>query len=75
MLAYGVPAHFRSYNAPEMTSKLVQGWLTQVGARTSFIEPGRPWENGYNECFNGQLQDESLNHHRTVAASLQHSPP
>jgi transposase InsO family protein len=26
-----------------------------------YIEPGSPWENGYNECFNGKLQDELLN--------------
>jgi len=44
-----------------MTSKLVRGWLAQVGARTLFIEPGSPWENGYNESFNGKLRDECLN--------------
>ena len=26
-----------------------------------FIEPGSPWENGYNESFNGKLRDEYLN--------------
>ncbi len=25
------------------------------------IEPGSPWENGYNESFNGKLRDELLN--------------
>ena len=25
-----------------------------------FIEPGSPWENGYNESFNGKLRDELL---------------
>ena len=24
-------------------------------------EPGSPWENGYNESFNGKLRDELLN--------------
>jgi len=24
-------------------------------------EPGSPWENGYNEPFNGKLRDELLN--------------
>ena len=61
MLVHGVPAHIRSDNGPEMTSKLVRGWLEQVGARTLFIEPGSPWENGYNESFNGKLRDECLN--------------
>ncbi len=29
--------------------------------QTLFIEPGNPWENGYNESFNGKLRDELLN--------------
>jgi transposase InsO family protein len=32
-----------------------------VGVKTLFIEPGRPWENGYVESFNGKLRDELLN--------------
>ena len=31
------------------------GW---VGAKTLYIEPGSPWENGYSESFNGKLRDE-----------------
>jgi putative transposase len=31
--------------------------LTQVGAKTLFIEPGNPWENGYCESFNGKLRE------------------
>lgn len=30
-------------------------------AKTLYIEPGSPWENGYNESFNGKLRDECLN--------------
>ena len=37
------------------------GWLGRVGVETLFIEPGSPWENGYNESFNGKLRDELLN--------------
>jgi putative transposase len=32
-----------------------------MGVKTLFIEPGSPWENGYNESFNGKLRDECLN--------------
>jgi len=32
-----------------------------VGVKTLYIEPGSPWENGYNESFNGKLRDELLN--------------
>jgi putative transposase len=36
-------------------------WLSAVGAKTLYIEPGSPWENGYCESFNGKLRDECLN--------------
>jgi transposase InsO family protein len=38
----------------------VREWLTKVGVKTLFIEPGSPWENGYCESFNGRLRDELL---------------
>ena len=61
MLIHGIPEHIRSDNGPEMTSKRVRNWLQQIGVHTLFIEPGSPWENGYNESFNGKLRDECLN--------------
>lgn len=36
-------------------------WITAVGAKTAYIEPGSPWENGYCESFNSKLRDELLN--------------
>jgi putative transposase len=61
MLVRGVPEHIRSDNGPEMTAKIVRQWLANVGAKTLYIEPGSPWENGYCESFNGKLRDELLN--------------
>jgi putative transposase len=61
MLVRGVPEHIRSDNGPEMTAKAVRSWLAGVGAKTLYIEPGSPWENGYCESFNGKLRDELLN--------------
>jgi putative transposase len=57
----GVPAHIRSDNGPEFVARDVQDWIAAVGARTAYIEPGSPWENGYCESFNGKLRDELLN--------------
>ena len=57
----GVPAHIRSDNGPEFTAKAVREWLERLEVRPLFIEPGSPWENGYNESFNGKLRDELLN--------------
>lgn len=56
----GPPGHIRSDNGPEFVAKMVRSWLGQVGVATLFIEPGSPWENGYNESFNGKLRDELL---------------
>ena len=58
---YGVPEHIRSDNGSEFTAKVVRKWLEDLGVKTLFIEPGSPWENGYNESFNGKLRDELLN--------------
>ena len=57
----GVPKHIRSDNGPEFTANVLRKWLEDVGVKTLFIEPGSPWENGYNESFNGKLRDELLN--------------
>ena len=52
----GVPAH----NGPEFIAKAVQEWISAVGAKTAYIAPGSPWENGYVESFNARLRDELL---------------
>jgi transposase InsO family protein len=56
----GPPEHIRSDYGSEFAAKAVRGWLERVGAKTLFIEPGSPWENGYCESFNGKLRDEAL---------------
>ena len=57
----GVPGHIRSDNGPEFVAKAVQTWITAVGAKTAYITPGSPWENGFIESFNARLRDELLN--------------
>jgi putative transposase len=57
----GVPGHIRSDNEPEFVAKAGRKWITAVGAKTAFIEPGSPWENGYCESFSSKLRDELLN--------------
>jgi len=57
----GIPENIRSDNGSEFTAKAVRDWLGRVGVQTLYIEPGSPWENGYNESFNGKLRDELLN--------------
>jgi putative transposase len=57
----GVPVHLRSDNGSEFANKQIRAWLNELGAKTLFIEPGSPWENGFIESFNGKLRDELLN--------------
>jgi putative transposase len=60
-ISRGVPDYIRSDNGGEFAAKVVRNWLAEMGVKTLFIEPGSPWENGYNESFNGKLRDECLN--------------
>jgi transposase InsO family protein len=39
---------------------VVREWLRRLAVKTLFIEPGSPWENGYNGSFNGRLGEELL---------------
>jgi len=86
MLVRGIPAHIRSDNVPEFVALALREWIAAVGAKTAYIEPGSPWENGYCESFNGKLRDELLNgeifctlkeagRYRSLAEVLQHRPP
>ncbi len=57
----GAPRIIRSDNGPEFVSMAVLGWLGREGIDTAFIAPGKPWQNGLNESFNGKFRDECLN--------------
>lgn len=56
----GMPDHIRSDNGAEFTAIAVREWLGKMEVKPTYIEPGSPWENGYNESFNGKLRDELL---------------
>ena len=83
----GVPEHIRSDNGPEFVAKAVQEWIAAVGAKTAYITPGSPWENGFIESFNARLRDELLDgeifyslaeaqdRRRKLATPLQHRTP
>ena len=60
-LKHGKPEHIRSDNGPEFIAGQLQEWLIKVGVTPLQIYPGSPWENGYNERFNGTLRREVLN--------------
>lgn len=56
----GAPRYLRSDNGPEFVAAAVLEWLDGAGIDTAFIAPGKPWQNGSNESFNGRFRDECL---------------
>lgn len=59
--AHGAPEFLRSDNGPEFVALAVRSWLAQHQTATLYIDPGCPWQNGYEERFNGTVRDECLN--------------
>ncbi len=55
--------HLRSDNGAEFVATAIQVWLAQCGIQTLYIDPGKPWQNGKEERFNGTVRDECLNMH------------
>ena len=57
----GAPEHLRMDNGPEMIAWVLRDYCRMAGTRTSFIEPGSPWENPFVESFNSRARDELFN--------------
>lgn len=57
---HGAPAYLRSDNGPEFVSTELLQWAADENLGTVLIEPGKPWQNGTNESFNGKFRDECL---------------
>ena len=60
MSIHGVPRYLRSDNGPEFVSKTLLEWVTDESLELALIDPGKPWQNGTNESFNGKFRDECL---------------
>ena len=57
---HGAPKYLRSDNGPEFISRAILRWVTEAQIDTAYIDPGKPWQNGSNESFNGKFRDECL---------------
>ena len=57
----GAPVHLRMDNGPEMIAWALRDYCRITGVRTSYIEPGSPWENPFVESFNSRVRDEHFN--------------
>ena len=58
---HGAPRYFRSDNGPEFVSRAILRWSQSENIDIAFIDPGKPWQNGVDESFNGKFRDECLN--------------
>jgi putative transposase len=56
----GAPLYLRSDNGPEFIACALLKWITEHGIETALIDPGKPWQNGVSESFNGKFRDECL---------------
>jgi putative transposase len=56
----GTPLYLRSDNGPEFVSRALLQWIADQGIETALIDPGKPWQNGAAESFNGKFRDECL---------------
>ena len=61
LMKHGKPKFIRSDNGGEFVAGHLQDWRRKVGVKPVQIYPGSPWENGYNERFNGILRHKVLN--------------
>lgn len=60
MKVHGIPRYLRSDNGPEFVSKELLEWASKESLELALIDPGKPWQNGANESFNGKFRDECL---------------
>jgi putative transposase len=52
----GAPFYLRSDNGPEFVSRALLKWITDQGIAAALIDPGKPWQNGAGESFNGKFR-------------------
>jgi putative transposase len=60
---HGAPRYLRSDNGPEFVARAILRWLHDAQIETAFIDPGKPWQNGADESFNGKFRDQHLSLH------------
>lgn len=57
---HGAPRYLRSDHGPEFVAAAILRWLEAARIETALIDPGKPWQNGADESFNGKFRDEHL---------------
>ena len=64
----GAPLYLRSDNGPEFVSRALLQWIVDQGIATALIDPGKPWQNGATESFNGKCRAEGARFQHDASA-------
>ncbi len=56
----GVPVALRMDNGPEFVALALRGLCHRRAIDAAYIEPGKPWQNGFAESFHARVRDEFL---------------
>jgi len=54
------PGALRMDNGPEFIALVLRGFCHRAGINPAYIDPGKPWQNGYAEGLHSRLRDEFL---------------
>jgi putative transposase len=57
---HGAPRFIRTDNGAEFIARAILRWAMEEEIETALIDPGKPWQNGTDESFNGKFRDECL---------------
>lgn len=57
---HGAPKYPPADNGREFVSKAILEWLEIAGIQTALVDPGKPWQNGSDESFNGRCRDQCV---------------
>ena len=56
----GAPTYLRGDNGSEFVSVALLKWVVEQRTESVPIDPGKPWQNGTTESFNGKFRDDCL---------------
>ena len=54
------PEFIRCDNGPELTAAALRDWCKFTSTKTSYIDPGSPWQNPWVESYGARMRDELL---------------
>ena len=54
------PEFVRCNNEPELTANALRDWCRFTCTKTSYIDPGSPWQNPWVESYGGRIREELL---------------